>query len=171
MGERVSGNKLASILGITETSVRKHVKNGLYRRGADGLFDVDQCREAWKALRDPDAVIKGGATQSGAFSLSDSALVRARTAQAAIKAKQAEIELARTKGEIIDRRDAQRAALAVVHELKQRFDGLPAAAAPVVHAAPTVAEAEALLRGMVRAVLVEVAKLGDIYDDVSLPRQ
>lgn len=175
MAELVSGNELAKRLGVSETSVRKHVARGLYKPNRSGKFDVEQCRAAWQALRDPVAVANGTLSQTKgergqipAGTIPENSFLKVRTAQAAVKAQLGQLQLQKARNEVIDRRDAQRAVLAVVREIIQRLDGLPSAAAPVVHAAPSVAEAEALLRGMVRAVRVEVAKLGETFDDEQL---
>lgn len=173
MAEWISGQELGRRLGISETMVRKHRISGLFRT-RDGKYDFEASKQAFDMNRDPDAVLKGIAggqavtgSQNEPSTPAPSTLAKVRTIAASIDAKKRSLELQRLEGSIIGKDEAKAACLAVVHEIKTRFEGLPAAAAPVVHAAPTVAEAEQLLRGMVRAVLVEVAKLGDVVDEIS----
>lgn len=172
---------VARALGISPQAVTKHRKSGLIRPDANGRVHVGRSVEAVQLARDPDAALKGlagGAARSadapeqadeieaavaetGTAPKITQVLAKARAVGAIADAKAKELRLARDRGELIPRDAARRACLAVIAEVKTRLDGLPAQAAPIVHAAPTVAEGEALLRGMVRAVLVELAKLGE----------
>lgn len=53
---RVRRSELPRLLGVTRQQVSKDVRDGLYRAGNDGLFDLDEVR-AGRALRHP---IHGG---------------------------------------------------------------------------------------------------------------
>lgn len=167
MAELVNASELARRLGVTEGAVRKHVRNGLYKAGPKGLFDADACKKSWEMNRSPGSMmgeLHQASQDTGLVNIPTTPLLRARTVSATLDAKRRQIELQQLEGKLIERDHARAACLAVVHEIKTRLDGLPSAAAPVVHAAPTVAEAEAMLRGMVRAVLVEIGKLGDVLE-------
>lgn len=173
----VTLNGLATALGVDWHTAKKHADAGLFKavaRGPNqGKFDLARCRELYETSRDPDAALKGvlgaeaiGASTGAAGGAGDdpfrgNPLLKARTVAAVADAKARQLRLAKDEGKLISRDEVRRACLAVVTEIKTRFEGLPSQAAPVVHAAPSVQEAEALLRGMVRAIMVEVSKLGE----------
>lgn len=173
--EYVSLNALATELGIAWKSARKHVRSGLFKavtHGANkGRYNLARCRDLYEAARDPVAVEKGDAAREAAGQIPSASpvpntLVQARTASLVFEAKRRELSLQKLKGQLIDRDAARKACLAVISVVNQRLDGLPAQAAPAAHAAATPAEAETLIRSLVRAIKVELAKLAEAPDAV-----
>lgn len=172
---------VARALGVSPQAITKYRKSGLIKLNAGGRVHVGRAVETIQLARDPDAALKGLAggmaraaetpeqaaeiesavAETGSAPQVTQVLAKARAIGAVADAKSKELRLSRERGELIPRDAARRAALAVISEVKTRLDGLPSQAAPIVHAAPSVAEGEALLRGMVRAVLVELAKLSE----------
>src|SRR3954451_2783840 len=49
----VSGRQLAEMLEVTEAAVRKARKTGRIKPKSNGLYDPDECREAWGKSTDP----------------------------------------------------------------------------------------------------------------------
>ena len=157
--------------GISQQSVSNWIKRGVVKPRKDGKLHIGRSVAAIAAARDPERAligdvangkaIEGADNSKAAATASPSALLKARTVSATLAAKQQEIKLAQMRGELIDKKQAKMACLAVVSEIRARLEGLPGQAAAAVHGATNVAEAEAILRGLVRAVMVEVAKLGD----------
>ena len=160
--ERGSMTDIAAVLGVTPQAVSKHKLNGLITPGPDGKYDVGQAVELIRMNRDPKALAEVGAgSANDTANLNSHPLLKARTFSATIDAKRRQIELERLQGSLISKADARAACLAVAMEIKNRLDGLPATAAPLAHSAATVAEAEVAIRAVLRACLVEVAKLGE----------
>ncbi len=174
MGDRVSQSEMARRLGVTEKAVRKHVKSGIYRRGADGLIDYETAKAALAAYRDPDSALRGLAggqavakePSAGGVPVPETNLTRARTAQAAIAAQRQQLALAREKGEVIKKTDAIAAATAVVTVINERLDGLAAQLAPRVAGMTNVAEIERVARELIASMRAEVAALADAIEGV-----
>lgn len=164
---------VATALGISQPAVAGWVKRGVIKVARNGKIHIPTAIAAVNAARDPERALVGALSNgkevegspadvsSSTGNIGPHALMRARTVTATLAAQQQQLKLKQLQGELISKADARLACMAVVTEIKTRLEGLPGQAAPVVHAAETVAEAEAMLRGMVRAVLVEVAKLGE----------
>lgn len=160
--------------GISQQSVSNWIKRGIVKPRRDGKLHIGRSVAAIEAARDPERAligdlangkaIEGADNSKAAATASPSALLKARTVSATLAAKQQEIKLAQMRGELIDKKQAMMACLAVVSEIRTRLEGLPSQAAAAVHGATSVAEAETILRGMVRAAMVEVAKLGGQFE-------
>ena len=168
MSERVTASELARRLGVTEGSVRKHLKTGMYRRGRDRLIDFDAARVSFDATRDPDAAIKGQlggeavakSDDGGVRAPVETTLTRARTAQAILKGQREQLALSKAKGELISKADAMTACRAVISIANERLDGVAAQAAPRVAGMANVAEIERIIREAVNSARTEIAGLG-----------
>jgi hypothetical protein len=159
---------IARAMNLSHEAVRKHKNSGLISPGKDGLFDIARSVSLIETNRDPIAAMKGlaGAAalageQGEKAAFANSPMLKARTMGAVLDVQAKQINVARLKGELILKEDARRACLAIVAEIKVRLDGLPSAVAPMAHAAPSVAEAEQIIRAAVRAAMVEVSRLGE----------
>ncbi len=166
--EYVTGTELARRLGVSEGAVRKHVKRGLYSAERSGLFDLEKCRVAWHSTRDPEAVLKGAAggaavakVPSAPFSgaTGESSLSKARTAVTVLKAQREQLELQRSRGEVIGKADALRACLAVATIVNERIDGAAAQIGPRV-VGLDAAGAERVAREILDTIRREISQMG-----------
>ncbi len=147
---------------------------GSFRRGRDGLFDLEDSKALW-ANRDPDkalqgqlgaaAVAKFPAGENGAALPPETSLSRARTAQAALRAQREHLALQKTKGEIIKTDDAFRACRAVVGIVIERLDGAAAQIGARVVGLDAVA-AERVAREVLTAVRTEIAAMSNSIQEV-----
>ncbi len=174
MADLVNASELGRRLGVSEGAVRKHVRRGLYRPNRDGLFDVEHCKAAWEAGRDPDAVIKGlagaqavardaAASREG---LPENSLTRARAANTALQARRNRLALEREQGLLIKTEDAYRACRAVVTIVIERLDGAAAQIGPRVVGLDAVA-AERVAREILHGVRAEIAGMAKAIEEVA----
>ncbi len=171
MTEKVNASELARRLGVSEAAVRKHVRRGLYSPDRDGSYDVEMCRAAWQAQRDPDAVAKGqagGAAVSGAPAapFPEGALTKARAAREGIRATREKIALDRTRGLLIPTEDAYRACRAVITIVVERIDGAAAQLGPRV-VGLDAAGAERVAREVLSGIRAEIAKMAGAIEEVA----
>lgn len=167
--ELITGYELARRLGISESMVRKHKANGLFRcvrHGAHrGRYRWRECETAYRNERDPDKAIAGaisaagGRTDAVAPGLPESSLVRARTAQATLKAQREKLALDKARGELIATADAIRAARAVISVVLERLDGAPSQIGARAAGMDAVA-IERVARDVLNACRNEIAAVG-----------
>jgi phage terminase Nu1 subunit (DNA packaging protein) len=175
MGDRVNQTELARRLGVSEGAVRSHIRRGMYRKGKDGLFDVDHVRQVWQTSRDPDAVLRGVLAKEARQKVVDTpegprlpetSLSRARAAQAVLQAQRQQMQLQREKGELIKTEDAYRACRAVVTVVLERLDGAAAQIGPRVVGLDAAA-AERVAREVLHSVRAEIAAMANAIEEVA----
>lgn len=172
--EFVSLNGLATALGLTYKSAKKHVTSGLWKpvtHGANkGKFNLERCRDLWEMSRDPIAVEKGDAAKSAAGietgSATASPLTQARTMHQVFAAKERELRFKKAQGKVIDREEAERAAAAVISVINERLEGAASQIAVRVAGISSVSECERVAREVLRQVRAELAGIGEAVEQV-----
>jgi hypothetical protein len=149
---------MAKLLLMTERSVSGLALRGVVPKAERGRYELVPVVQAYiRYLR--DRTIGGDMTGDDNLANAKGRMVKAR-------ARMAEAEADLLDGSLLRRAAVEAAWERVLVALRMRILALPAKAAPVMHAAPTLAEASALLTTAVHDALSELARLPVYATDV-----
>jgi len=126
----VSRRKYAAMRGVSESAVRKAISTGRISVEADNTIDPARADREWSAQTDPaqrrevgdDGQIEGSAYQ------------RAKTENEILKARMAEVRLAKLKGELVDRAKAEAAIFDLARQERDAWLHWPARVAAIMAA-------------------------------------
>jgi phage terminase Nu1 subunit (DNA packaging protein) len=138
---QLSITQLADLTGRDADTIRKRL-DGIEPAKVDGRTRWYRTREALPRI----------------YEALDLSAERARLAREQADAKA--MENAVSRGELIPKPDVETAMLAVTSPIALKLDGLPSKAAPEVRAAPTDAQAEAILRRHIDEARAGIADIG-----------
>lgn len=156
--------EIADKLGISDRWLRKLVESGAIKdRGRGGWDALDAAKDLLtyrgneiERLKAENASLQGQLQRTDGDT-ANKAIADARRAEA--QADKAEMEVAELRGQLIPAEQIADAMHAAVLIMKTRMNAIPARAAPLAHAALTVAAAESLLREQVDEALAELGRI------------
>ena len=142
---------MAKLLLMTERNVSGLAQRGVIPKSERGRYELVPVVQAYiRYLR--DRTIGGDMT-------GDENLANAKGRMVKARARMAEAEADLLDGTVLRRAAVEAAWERVLVALRMRILALPAKAAPVMHAAPTLAEASAVLTTAVHDLLTELARI------------
>ncbi len=142
---------MAKLLLMTERNVAGLAQRGVIPKSERGRYELVPVVQAYiRYLR--DRTIGGDMT-------GDENLANAKGRMVKARARMAEAEADLLDGTVLRRAAVEAAWERVLVALRMRILALPAKAAPVMHAAPTLAEASAVLTTAVHDLLTELARI------------
>lgn len=138
--ERVTAVEFAQRLGLTLPAITRAVSEGRVVRDLDGLFAWPQERDRYLAVTSlpPDRVSDIMGTAAGGYQA-------ARTRITELRAEQAALALAKSRGELISITEAQRVAGEVLGALKDALESLPVKLSPELARARDMATCQQIL--------------------------
>jgi len=155
--------EVAKILGISDRWLQKLAEVGAIKRRGRGEWDALECAQELLAYREREIerLKAENASLTAQVQRSDGdnaikAVEDARRARA--QADKAEMEVAEMKAMLVPSDQIADAVHSAVMIMKTRLNAIPARAAPLAHAAPTVAAAESILREHVDEALAELGR-------------
>ena len=148
---------IAKLLLLTERHVQNLAASGVLPKADRGRYELVPVVQAYiRYLRDRTV----GGDLSG-----DENLANAKGRMVKARARMAELEADLLDGTLLRRAAVEAGWERVLVALRMRILALPSKAAPVMHAAPTLAEASAILTAAVHDLLSELARLPVYADD------
>ena len=157
MSEVAAGSKtypvgtIAKLLLLTERRVQQMTKDGVLPRVGRGRYEIVPVVQGYiRYLR--DRTVGGDLTGGENLANAKGRMVQARA------------RIAETEADLLDGSLLQRAAVETAWErvlvaLRMSILALPTKAAPIVHAAPTLAEASAILTTVVHDLLANLSRI------------
>lgn len=138
--------QLGEHLDLSQPSVSRMVKDGLFEPQARGRYDLEECRLAY--IRHLRAAAAGRQAGGGPLSLEGE---RARLAKEQADAKAMENQV--TRGELVKADDVASAWEQIGTEVKRVLLSIPSDLAPMLEGNMTTAKREALLRDRIEEAL------------------
>lgn len=156
--------EIAEKLGISDRWLRKLVEAGAIKDAGRNAWDLATvAREllAYRELEIDRLKAENASLQAQLQRSEGTSVVKADedTRLAKAKADKAEMEVAEMRGQLIPTEQISDALHGAVVIMKTRLAGIPAKAAPLAHAAPSVAAAEKLIRDQVDEALAELGNV------------
>lgn len=156
--------EIAQELGISDRWLRKLVSDGAIRDRGRGGWDALDCAKDLLAYREREIERLKAENASLAGQLQrtegDNAIKSVEDARhARARADKAEMEVSEMRGQLIPADQVADMLHMPVMIMKTRMNAIPARAAPLAHAASTVAAAESILREQIDEALAELGKV------------
>lgn len=141
-------NEVARHIGVSAKYVQDLIRDGVLERKSRGLYDLDECREAYiSKLREKAA----GRAGSGELDLVSE---RARLAKEQADAK--EMENAVERGDLVYIEDVAKQVENQFTKVRTRLLGVPTKVAPEVHACATTREVQSVIEQAIVEALNEL---------------
>lgn len=141
-------NEVARHIGVSAKYVQDLIRDGVLERKSRGLYDLDECREAYiSKLREKAA----GRAGSGELDLVSE---RARLAKEQADAK--EMENAVERGDLVYIEDVAKQVENQFTKVRTRLLGIPTKVAPEVHACATTREVQSVIEQAIVEALNEL---------------
>lgn len=141
-------NEVARHIGVSAKYVQDLIRDGVLERKSRGLYDLDECRDAYiSKLREKAA----GRAGSGELDL---VAERARLAKEQADAK--EMENAVERGDLVYIEDVAKQVENQFTKVRTRLLGVPTKVAPEVHACATTREVQSVIEQAIVEALNEL---------------
>ncbi len=125
----MSIREYARYKGISDTAVRKAIKNGRITPLANGSIDADAADAVWEQNKDPSKIrdFEEDELEPQVSSASNVATyMQAKTANEVIKAKTAQLEFEKLKGDYVERKKAENHVFTFARSLRDNVKNAPA---------------------------------------------
>lgn len=141
-------SEVAKHIGVTPKYVNDLINEGVIERKGRGLYDLDECRNAYiSKLREKAA----GRAGTGELDL---VAERARLAKESADAK--EMENAVERGDLVYIEDVAKQVENQLTKVRTRLLGIPTKVAPEAHASATVREVQSIIEAAIIEALNEL---------------
>lgn len=152
-GPVCSAGGLARHLDVTSRRIQELAAAGIVRRLARGRYDLDASRMGYvRWLR-----------EQAEGRVPNRALYDARRRREEARARHEELEVARIEGELLPRGPSEKLVASLASRTVTRLFAIPTKLAPLVYAAETVAEVQALIREALEEACQEISETRAVF--------
>lgn len=158
----MSIREYARYKGISDTAVRKAIKNGRITPLADGGIDADVVDAVWEQNKDPSKIrdFEEDEHETQVPTASNVATyMQAKTANEVIKAKTAQLEFEKLKGDYVERKKAENHVFTFARSLRDNVKNAPARFSAEIAAKLNIDEQKLYfeLENLTRVILEELS--------------